>query len=113
MPVVKWEKNKPVSIYKSDKYFFNYDDLISYCEENEIDLADLMIVACEPIYARLLDTDFFAECLADDGELPDALVKAIEDFNAKVEAYPHALSWVPTNKRIEFKETKMSATKRP
>lgn len=104
MPVVDWKENTPVSIYKTDKYFFNYDDLIDYCEENELDLADLMIVACEPIEPRLLDIDFFADCLADDDELPDVLIKAIDEFNAKVVAYPHALSWVPTNKRIEFKE---------
>lgn len=104
MPVVDWKENAPVNIYKSDQYFFNYDDLMDYCEENEIDLADLMIVACEPIMPRTLDTDFFEDCLADHDELPDALVKAIDEFNAKLAAYPHALSWVPTNKRIEFKE---------
>jgi hypothetical protein len=104
MPVVEWKEDTPVNIYKSDEYFFSYDDLIDYCEENQLELADLMIVACEPIEPRLLDTDFFEECLSDDGELPDEIEKAIDEFNARVAAYPHALGWVPTKTRIEFKE---------
>ena len=104
LPVVEWKNGTPVNIYKSDKYFFEHDDLMDYCEENEIDLSDLMLVLCEPMELRTLNSDFFADCLADEQELPTEIEKAIDEFNTKIAAYPHVISWVPTNKRIEFKE---------
>ena len=104
LPVVEWKNRTPVNIYKSDQYFFDYDELMDYCEENEIDLSDLMLVLCEPMELRTLDSDFFADCFADEQGLPTEIEKAIDEFNAKIAAYPHVISWVPTNKRIEFKE---------
>ena len=104
MPVVEWNGKDPICLYNSDQYFFGYDDLKDYCEENEVDEKDLMLVLCEPMELRTLDYDFFADCLADEQELPEELQKAIDEFNAKIAAYPRVISWVPTNKRIEFKE---------
>ena len=102
LPVVEWNGQDPLCLYNSDQYFFDYDELMDYCEENEIDLPDLMLVLCEPTELRTLDSDFFEECLADEQELPAEIEKAIDEFNAKVAAYPHVISWVPTNKRIKL-----------
>ena len=102
LPVVEWKDGTPVNIYKTDKYFFDYDALSAYCEENEIDLSDLMLAACEPMELRTLNSDFFADCLADEQELPEEIQKAIDEFNAKIAAYPHVVSWVPAKKRIKL-----------
>lgn len=102
LPAIEWDEKGPICIYKSDEYFFSPDELEDYCEEHEINKDDLMLVACEPIKPRLLDNDFFEDCIGEGAELPFELVKAIEEFNAKVAAYPHALSWQPINKRIQL-----------
>jgi len=102
LPVVEWSGKYPICLYNTYQYFFEYDDLKDYCEENEIDKKDLMLVLCEPVELRTLDYDFFEDCLADEQELPKEIENAIDEFNAKIAAYPHALSWVPAKKRIKL-----------
>lgn len=104
LPVVEWDGKDPICLYHSDQYFFEYNDLTDYCEQEEVDKKDLMLVLCEPVELRTLDYDFFEDCLDDEQELPEEIQKAIDEFNAKIAAYPHVISWVPANKRIEFKE---------
>jgi hypothetical protein len=102
LPVVEWNGKDPICLYNTYQYFFGYDDLIDYCEQEEVDKKDLMLVLCEPMKLRTLDSDFFADCLAYEQELPEEIQKAIDEFNAKIAAYPHVISWVPTNKRIKL-----------
>ena len=102
LPVVEWNGKDPICLYNSDKYFFGHDDLEDYCEQEEIDKKDLMLVLCEPVELRTLDYDFFEDCLADEQELPEEIQKAIDEFNAKIAAYPHVISWVPAKKRIKL-----------
>ena len=102
MPVVEWNGKDPICLYNTYRYFFDYDELMDYCEQEEVDKKDLMLVLCEPMKLRTLDSDFFADCLADEQELPTEIEKAIDEFNAKIAAYPHVISWVPTNKRIKL-----------
>lgn len=103
LPVVEWNGKDPICIYNSGQYFFKYDDLMDYCEQEEVDKKDLMLVLCEPMELRTLDSEFFADYLADGQELPAEIEEAIEEFNAKIATYPQVISWVPTRKRIEFK----------
>ena len=102
LPVVEWNGKDPICLYNTYRYFFDYDELMDYCEQEEVDKKDLMLVLCEPMKLRTLDSDFFADCLADEQELPTEIEKAIDEFNAKIAAYPHVISWVPTNKRIKL-----------
>jgi hypothetical protein len=101
MPFVEWDGKSPVCLFHSDKFFFDESSIEDYCEENEIDLADLDLVICEPQYAPELEGDFFADYLPSerDDELPDELQSAIDEFNAKVKAYGTPLSWVPGKNR--------------
>lgn len=99
LPVVEWNGKDPICLYDSYQYFFGYDDLMDYCEQEGVDEKDLMLVLCEPVELRTLDSDFFADCLADDQELPAEIENAIEEFNAKIAAYPHVISWVPAKKK--------------
>jgi hypothetical protein len=101
-PEVAWDEKTPICTFRSDSYFFSEDELEDYCEENEIKREDLMLVLCEQVRPRFLDAEFFDDCLADEEELPKELLQAIDEFNAKVAAYPHPLSWVPGKQRIVF-----------
>jgi hypothetical protein len=102
MPVVEWDEKTPLCLYGSDQYLCNYSEILDYCEENDLRPLELMLVLCEPVKLRTLDSDFFADCLADEQELPAEIENAIDEFNAKIAAYPHVVSWVPTNKRIKL-----------
>ena len=102
LPVVEWDEKTPLCIYGSDQYLCNYNEILDYCEENELRPLELMLVLCEPMELRTLDYDFFEDCLADEQELPEEIKKAIDEFNAKIVAYSLVISWVPAKKRIKL-----------
>jgi len=59
----------------------------------------LRLIICEPNYLPLLDYDYGCDELADEGELPDAVIQAIEDFN-KIIKETGAVSWSPGKKAV-------------
>jgi hypothetical protein len=93
MPVVDWDGETPLVCYRSDEWFFNTDQLVEHCEDNEIEIGDLMLVNGAPIYARQIDEDYWSDDLAEDCELPKPIRDALNQFNAAVAAYKEPLSW--------------------
>jgi len=97
MPKEVWDEKGMLYSQSADKYFSDWGEVEEYCEEEDIKIGNLMLIICKPNYLPLLDLDYGYDELAEDGELPDAIIKAINDFNAVVKA-TGAVSWLPSNK---------------
>lgn len=68
--------------------------------EEGVTVAALALYFCDPNHAQELDADdFFRDDLPEDGDVPDELSIAAAEFNAKVEAYGHPLSFSPNMDR--------------
>src|SRR6185295_16106581 len=50
LPFVEWDGKTPLTEWDGDKYFFNEEDIYQYCENNEINSSELMLVICKPNY---------------------------------------------------------------
>lgn len=85
-----------------DKYYDSIDEAIEdakedYAEDEEgcgqgVQIADLRLMHCKPVYARTLDADFFEDNLpSEDFDIPQELEDAIEAFNKAVAGV--VLSW--------------------
>lgn len=104
MPYKDWDGVTPITLYDSDEYFMDIDDLFFYTEENEVNPKDLMLVLCDPIYPRLLDTDYWEDDLPDpDYDIPEELERLISEFNERVKKID-IISWIPGKYRTTVEE---------
>jgi hypothetical protein len=81
--------------WDDDKFFFSDSELMDYCEEMQMQPQDLQLVFAVPVYGRFLDDDYFCDELAEDGEVPDGIMEAMDVLNKAIkDAGP--LSWYPS-----------------
>lgn len=89
MERVVWS-GEPLTIFDSDKYFFDAESLADYCVENSLLPSELQLVICEPNYPPEFDIEQHCEEIIPEGgdyfSLPqtvrdaaDALNKAIKE----------------------------------
>lgn len=100
LPFKEWN-GEPVVEWDGDKYFFNEEDLIEYCEENEIKEIDLLF--CIENNWRNIDEDYWADEMPDnaDGELPKELQLALNSLNSVINTLP-AQSYSPSKIRTKY-----------
>lgn len=95
MPKEVWNGKGMLYSDAADKYFQDWDDAEVYLEDEGGTIKGLRLIICEPQYLPLLDSsDYGCDSLAEDGELPDAAIEAIEEFN-KIIKKIGAVSWMP------------------
>ena len=88
-----------------DRYFQDWDQVEEFCEDEGVEIGKLRLIICEPHYLPLLDaSDYGCDDLAEDGELPDTVLEAIDEFNKVIKAEP-PISWFPGNKAAIIEES--------
>lgn len=100
-PEVDWDEKTPICIYGDDRFFFDPDDLNTYCEDADCEHGDLMLVLCEPVKLRLLEPDYWEDDLAEDCDVPDAVYEAIKELNEVIAEQPPAY-WRPGKTRVKW-----------
>jgi hypothetical protein len=90
----EWDGETPLNISGTDQYFFDYDDLQNWLEDNDEALEDLQLVLCKPVTMNQLDEDYFLENLHEDAEIPEQLQDAIDHLNEVVRSLP-TQCWEP------------------
>jgi len=104
MPKEEWDGNGMLYSDAANKYFLDWDDIEGYLEDEEGTVESLRLIICTPEYLPLLDpSDYGCDSLAEDGELPDVVIEAIEEFN-KVIRKVGAVSWYPGKKAVIIPE---------
>ena len=91
---IKWDGKTPLYSQSADRYFMDSEDLDYYLEEEESTVEDLRLIICVPNYLSPLQEDFFCEDQAEDGELPQDVIEAMESFN-EVISKQEPISWSP------------------
>ena len=92
----QWDGETPLYSDFLDKYFFSEDDLSDFIEDYRCTAKSLRLIICEPVYLRQVDTDYFCNELADDGEIPSEVVKALDNLNEVISTI-RPVSWIPGN----------------
>ena len=86
-----------------DEYFNEVGDAIDALDDGQT-LADLWLVLCEPQKPPLLEEDFFADCLPEDGNwnnLPKELQDAADAFNI-VASEVKPFAWYPSKVALDL-----------
>ena len=90
----QWDGETPLYSDFLDKYFFSENGLSDFMEDCRCTAESLRLIICKPIHLRQIDTDYFCDELADDGELPEAVIDALNDLNAVIRN-EDPVSWEP------------------
>lgn len=91
---------EPLSLSDDDKYFWDEDDVLEWCEDHGIDdPSTLQLVICEPQYPHAISgSDMYCDLLPEDRELEDVapiLAAAIEAVNKVIAERAEILCWMP------------------
>ena len=97
MPKEEWNGEGMLYSDAADKYFSGWDEIESFLEDNDGAVESLRLIICVPQYLPLLCDDYGYDEIAEDGELPDAVIEAIEEFNTVIRKVG-AVSWYPGKK---------------
>ncbi|AEJ01219.1 hypothetical protein Nit79A3_1387 [Nitrosomonas sp. Is79A3] len=91
----EWDQKTPLFSQSHDKYLFDKDDLFDLmCEAQVTDPDELELFICEPNHLGEIESDYWADYLPDDGELPPEVEAALEEFNAVIRK-SEPVSWSP------------------
>lgn len=92
---IEWDLKTPIYSQVHDEYFNGYHDLINCMEELGItDPEKLELFICEPVKLSEIQSDYWADDLPEDGELPSEVEAALEELNTAIcESDP--VSWTP------------------
>lgn len=105
MPFLSWDGKTPLCLHGSDQYFFNEDEIETYCEENAVKASDMRLVICKPQHARIVDpADVYENDLPEEGEVPQELQEAFDELNKKILDYVTPLCWVPGKYRTKLED---------
>jgi hypothetical protein len=95
-----------------DRFFSDMEDVLEYCEDNDIELDDLELMHCEKkMYISEINIDELNEEYSDQNENgvshyhPD-IAKKVDELNELIRNSEPKL-WFQTNKRIKFNKYKL------
>lgn len=104
MPLVEWDGESYLFDYLSDdKYFSDADEILDYCEDNEIEPKDLMLVECTSTNFSQLDFDIWADDVHEDWEPSTEFQEKLKEFNDFL-SKKSTNTWFPSKKRVDITE---------
>ncbi|EKO3439501.1 hypothetical protein NTE19_003393 [Vibrio fluvialis] len=105
-PLVVWDTATCVYDQHTDRYFNDPSDLLDhYADDEELRIEDARLQACEPTYARPIESEYWEEDLPEDmgfdecAGVDSETVELLEKLNAKLKTT--ILSYSPVAKRID------------
>lgn len=85
LPKKEWDGETPLVLYnENDVYFYTFDEIQEYCQENNISIDSLLLVWTEPYIYPEIDMYDYKGGLPFDDDLPEELVCLINAFNLSV-----------------------------
>ena len=89
-----WDGEIPLYSASADEYFFDADEILDYMEEANCNVESLRFLICDPVKLGNIDSDYWEDQLADGGDLPNEVLKAINELNELINDQP-PVSWYP------------------
>ena len=99
MPKEEWNGEGMLYSDAADRYFRDWDDVECFLEDEGGTADSLRLIICEPEYLPPIQDDYGCDVLAEDGELPDEVIEAIDKFNEIIKN-AGAVSWYPGKKAV-------------
>jgi len=103
---VEWDGESMMCLRHDDKFFSDMEDVVEYCEENEVDIKKLELMHCEKqVHISEINIDELnEEYCTEDQSLSDFhpdIANKVEELNELIRNTEPKL-WLSTNKRIKL-----------
>ena len=96
----EWDEKAPVYSEVADRYFYSWDEVNDYIEDNQPEKVDeLRLIICDPVFLRPIDEDYWCDSLPEDGEMPDEVSVAINNLNNLLKSVG-PISYLPGKKAV-------------
>ena len=106
----EWDEETPLCIYNDDTFFFDYDGISCFAEDNNLKIEDLQLVICEPCIAKEIDfDDYYYDDLPQDmnlGEVNSSFKEKFDELNKYISDNKIILSWWQGSYRVAMKQLK-------
>lgn len=106
---VEWDGQSMMCERNGDRFFSDMEDVLEYCEENEIEIEDLELMHCEKsvriseINIDELNEDYGTEDGRGVSEWHPEIAEKVKELNELIRNVEPKL-WFQTNKRIKIKQ---------
>lgn len=100
LPRVEWDGSTPLFSHERGEYAFSADDVQNWLDD-DLTLEQLRLVVCEPVFARMVDDDYWECELPEDQSMRDVngdIADAIDALNEEIDKArkgDNPLSWQP------------------
>lgn len=99
LELVEWDGKTPLVLFNDDQYFFSEDDIIFYCEGEDFQPKDLMLVVCTTSNLSQIDWDHWADEVHEDWEPSSELEHRLKEFNEFL-SKESSNTWFEGKKRV-------------
>lgn len=99
LELVEWDGETPLVTFNDDQYFYNEDDIISYCENHECQPSDLMLVLCTTSNLSQIDFDHWMDEVHEHWEPSAELARRLNEFNEFL-SKESSNTWFEGKKRV-------------
>lgn len=98
-PKVLWDKKTPITLFDTDAFFYDEDDVYDYARENDVLLKDLKFQLCRPMYYSEIDEDVILDSFPEDFAGDNNVMTALELLNNAINAANEGITgaWEPDN----------------
>lgn len=104
LELTNWNGEDALNLYNDDQYFLNLEDIIEYCDENEIDPVNLNLVICYQTSFSAIDWETIEQDQThEDWEPSDEFKSKVDEFNKWLTSQS-TNTWMPSNKRINISD---------
>lgn len=104
LDLVEWNGEDALNLFNDDKYFWELEEILEYCDENEIELKDLELVTTYKTIFSPIDWETIEQDQTHEDWQPSNEFKAkVNEFNKWLTSQS-TNTWMPTNKRIDIVE---------
>jgi len=103
MPAKKWDGETPLYSEYNGKFYGDIAIAQEDAYDDQIGLDDMMLIICDPVYLSPICEDLWGDELPEDGELPDRIRKALNEFNRILKDFG-PVSWQPGKFRVDISQ---------
>lgn len=95
----EWDGDTPLTLYSGDQYFFDTDDILFFCEDQEAPPEEFRFILCKPTSFRSVDFDYWQDDLHEDWEPSKEFEDKLKKFNEFLKSEP-TNTWFPDKYRV-------------